>query len=238
MLVSAMGRKRTYHRPMTSAAQKPDQQSEQFRVDLERSSSLGAMIEEVWHCLEDGGEPKVRVPAGLCRISLDHARAIRLLLPLSPPSAVALLRPQYETLVRAVWARHAARPGDIDRLLAPLTLESQQAARKLPGVPDMLAAIEKTGPRGAGALLARAKDRLWDGLNSFIHGGIHPFRRGHEGYPLALLTDLLKNANAFSVLTLLVLAELTDDPTVVELVGTLHGRFQDILPALEPFAES
>jgi len=99
----------------------------------------------------------------------------------------------------------------------------------------MLAAIEKTGPRGAGPLLARAKDRLWDGLNSFIHGGIHPIRRGQEGYPLSLLSDLLKNANALSMLTLLVLVELRDDPTILELVRSLQDEFKDILPALEPF---
>lgn len=229
--MSASGRKRTYDGVMTSAAQ----QSDQFGAALERSRSLGAVIEETWRCLKDSDEPRLRVPAGLCGISLDHGRAIRLLLSVSPPSAIALLRPQYESFVRAVWARHAARPGDLDRLLAPLTLESQQAAKRLPGVPDMLAAIDKTGPRGAGALLARARERLWDGLNSFIHGGIHPFRRGQEGYPLSLLTDLLKNANALSVLTLLVLAELKDDPAIVEVLHALHWEFQDILPPLEPF---
>lgn len=233
-----MGRKRAYHRAMTSAAQKPSQEFEQFDLDLERARSLGAMIEETWHCLKEADEPTARVAAGLCGISLDHGRAIRLLLPQSPPSAIALVRPQYESLVRAVWARHAARPGELARLLAPLTLESQQAARKLPGVSEMLAAIEKTGPKGAGALLARARERLWDGLNSFIHGGIHPFKRRQEGYPLSLLTDTLKNANALSVLTLLVLAELTADPAVVDLVHVLQGEFQDILPALEPFVES
>ena len=83
----------------------------------------------------------------------------------------------------------------------------------------------------------RAKERLWDGLNSFIHGGIHPFRRGQEGYPLPLLTDVLKNANALSMLTLLVLAELADDPTVAHLAHALQGEFQDILPALESLVE-
>jgi hypothetical protein len=98
----------------------------------------------------------------------------------------------------------------------------------------MLMAIKESGPRGAGALLERARIRLWDGLNSFIHGGIHPFQRGQEGYPLRLLLDALKNSNAMSVLTLLVLAELTDDGTVMDFVATLHEEFRDILPALEP----
>ena len=98
----------------------------------------------------------------------------------------------------------------------------------------MLASIENSGPRGAGALLARARSRLWDGLNSFVHGGIHPFRRGQDGYPVLLLIDVLKNANVMSMLTLLVLAEIVQDEDVLNLVAGLHEQFEVVLPALEP----
>ena len=93
-------------------------------------------------------------------MALDHGRGLRALLADVPPSAIALLRPQYESLVRAVWARHAATDSELERLLAPLTMESQQAAKSLPGVPAMLASIENSGPRGAGALLARSLCRF------------------------------------------------------------------------------
>ena len=166
---------------------------------------------------------------------LNKVSGLRTLLPSVPPSAIALLRLQYETLVRAVWAQHAANERDLSRLFAPLTSQSQQAAKQLPGVPAMLVAIEKAGPTGAAALLGRTRSRLWDGLNSFIHGGIHPFQRGEEGYPVTLLIDVLKNANAMSMLTLLVLAEITDDVDVMVLVSGLHEEFQDVLPALEPY---
>lgn len=147
---------------------------------------------------------------------------------------MALLRSQYEALVRAAWAHHAATESDLARLLAPLTLESQQAARKLPGVAEMLAALDKSGATGAARSLGRARTRLGDGLNSFVHGGIHPFQRGESGYPILLLADLLKNTNAMTILTLVVLAEITADADVVHLLAGLHGEFEDVLPALEP----
>jgi hypothetical protein len=131
---------------------------------------------------------------------------------------------------------HCASDADLERLLAELTPESQKAAKRLPGIPQMLEGIGKTGPRGAEALLGRARTRLMDGMNSYIHGGIHPFRRGQDGYPIPLLVDVLRNANAMSMLTLLVLAELGGDAEVVELFRSLHIQFEDILPELEPFA--
>jgi len=122
-------------------------------------------------------------------------------------------------------------------LFAELTPESQQAAKRLPGIPQMLEGIGRSGPRGAQALLGRARARLMDGMNSYVHGGIHPFRRGQDGYPIPLLVDVLKNSNAMSMVTLLVLAELDGD-AVVDLVKALHVEFEDILPELEPFAAS
>ncbi|MGV8940047.1 MAG: DUF6988 family protein [Lysobacter sp.] len=206
-----------------------------FTTTLDRSLALEALVYAAWEPLELDDEASARAAAGLCTFTLDHGQGLRTLLPSVPPSAIALLRLQYETLVRAVWAQHAANERDLSRLFAPLTSQSQQAAKQLPGVPEMLVAIEKAGPTGAAALLGRTRSRLWDGLNSFIHGGIHPFQRGEEGYPVTLLIDVLKNANAMSMLTLLVLAEITDDVDVMVLVSGLHEEFQDVLPALEPY---
>lgn len=202
---------------------------------MERSLALEALVDAAWAGLEVSNEPSAAAAANLCALALDHGRALRLLLLQVPPSAIALLRPQYEALVRAVWARHAAKETDLARLSAPLTLESQQAAKKLPGVADMIAALERSGPRGAAALLGRARARLWDGLNSYVHGGIHPLQRGASGYPTQLLVDLLKNSNAFTILTLLVLAELTEELELLKVMAALHGEFDDVLPELEPF---
>ena len=37
-----------------------------------------------------------------------------------------------------------------------------------------------------------------------------------------------------SMLTLLVLAEIAEDPDILDVVAGLHQEFQDVLPMLEP----
>ena len=99
-----------------------------LNVELQRSVALEALVDAAWEGAEVRFEPSARAAAGLCSLSLSHGRAIRILLLEVPPSATALMRPQFEALVRAVWARHAAKEPELARLLAPLTVKSQQAA--------------------------------------------------------------------------------------------------------------
>lgn len=202
---------------------------------IERSGELTGLIASAWQSMPLPTEPRSRAAEGLCALTIEHAASIQLLIDACPVSAIALMRPQYESLVRAVWAKHTAAESDLNRLLAPLTIESQQAAKKLPGVPEMLAGLERSGPPGAAGLLARARARLGDGLNSYVHGGIHPFARTRVGYPIRFLVDMQKNSNALSILTLIVLAEVSVDPEVLEFLAALHGEFGDVLPELEPF---
>jgi hypothetical protein len=201
---------------------------------LARSAELAGVIKVAWDSAPAFENLRARAALGLCALSIEHGCAVQALLSASPASAITLVRPQYESLIRAVWAAHAADGAELNLLLAPLTAESQHAAKKLPGVVGMLAALEKSGPPGAAALLGRAKARLGDGLNSFVHGGIHPFARQREGYPIVLLLDVLKNSNALAILTLLVLLVLTEDGELPAVISTLHGSFQDVLPAIEP----
>lgn len=201
---------------------------------LESSAELGALIRAAWDSTPLGDAPRKLAVRGLCAVSIDHGAAVLSLLADFPASGVVLVRPQYESLVRAVWAAHAATDSDLARLLAPLSQSSQQSAKRLPGVPQMIEDLETHGPPGSAALLARARSRLGDGLNSFIHAGIHPFARQREGYPVALLVDVAKNSNALSMLTLLVLATASERKEVVGLLQSLHTSFSAVLPALEP----
>ncbi|MBY4599703.1 hypothetical protein K3217_29700 [bacterium BD-1] len=202
---------------------------------IERSGELTDLIASAWQSTQTPDEPRSRAAEGLCSLVIEHAVSIQSLIDACPTSAIALVRPQFESLVRGAWAKHAASNVDLDRLLAPLGIQSQQAAKKLPGVPEMLASLEKSGPRGAAALLARARLRLGDGLNSYIHGGIHPFARRRDGYPIRFLVDMQKNSNAISILTLIVLAQISLDPQVPNFISALHQEFYDVLPELEPF---
>jgi hypothetical protein len=57
------------------------------------------------------------------------------------------MRWPYEAVVRAMWTIYAASELDIEKLSAPLTAESEQAAKNLTGFNDMLSDIGKrVGP--------------------------------------------------------------------------------------------
>jgi hypothetical protein len=202
---------------------------------VRQSAELTDLVASAWQDTPLQNEARTQAAEGLCALSIEHAFSVQMLIETCPASAIALVRPQYESLVRAVWSYHAATAPELDRLLAPLSLASQQAAKKLPGVPEMLERIEGAGPRGAAALLSRARTRMNDGLNSYIHGGIHPFARARAGYPLNFLIDMQKNSNAMSFLTMLVLAEVSEDADIVAVLPALHHRFENVLPDLEPF---
>lgn len=201
---------------------------------LHRSATLNGFIAETWAALPAPVQARQRVVSGLSGLSIDHAIGLQALLAVLPASAIALLRLQFETLVRATWAWYAAEDRDLDTLVSPLTPTTEQAARKLPMVGKMLSAISETAPEGASQLLARANSRLGHGLNSFVHGGIHPFARRTEGYPDDLLLDVLRNSNGMSMLTLILLAEIAGDDGIIELVRALNAEFRDALPSIEP----
>ena len=206
-----------------------------FQRAMARSAKLADLIQQPWDCAPHCESSRTEAAQGLCLMSIDHAVAFQRLLPDIPASAMVLVRSQYESLVRAVWALYAASESELDRLLAPLTLASQQAAKKLPGVPDMIAKLERSGPEGASAMFQRARERMIDGLHSFVHGGIQPFARQRDGYPISFLIDMLGNSNALALLTLLVLTDITRDEDVSEFTRRLHDEFEDVLPELEPY---
>ena len=137
---------------------------------LSQSHQLAALISAAWESTPLFAAPRTRAAQGLCAVSLHHGAGVLTLLPSLPGSAITLMRPQFETLVRAVWAAHAASDAELACLLAPLVPESQQAAKKLPGIPEMLSRLELSGPRGAAPLLARARTRLGDVGTALLEG--------------------------------------------------------------------
>jgi len=102
----------------------------------------------------------------------------------------------------------------------------------------MLAEVAKKGPPGAGRLLTRFRDRLLPGLNSFVHGGIHPLRRKSDGYPESMLLNVIESSNASSLMTVLVLAAIASDPDILAGLNELNQEFGDCVPPPEPFPES
>jgi hypothetical protein len=137
-----------------------------------------------------------------CSLALEHWHAVRSLLEFGLlPSALVVHRSQFEALVRSVWLAYAAGNGDLAKLTAELDLESEQAAKNISTVNVMMQHIQEKAPAAAHSALARFKEHNWKALNSYTHAGIHPLRRHADGYPEALLSAVLCNANGLGVMT-------------------------------------
>jgi len=171
-------------------------------------------------------------------LALEHSLAVRLLISDGRlPSAFALLRPQFESLVRGIWLLHAANESWIEKFSQPLTISKQ--ANEGPGFADMLKELESNpmAPSHIVDQLREFKEATWKSLNSYTHGGIHPLTRHWTGYPPQLTYDAVRNANAVLALALQLLSILTGNIRNMEPVHHMHVEFSDCFNLLPPKPE-
>lgn len=168
-------------------------------------------------------------------LSLEHALSVVVLFQQGlSPSAIALVRSQYESLVRGVWLFHAASDNWVEKLSEPLTMESAKRANEGLGLADMLKELEGSpdAPAPIVRQLREYKDVAWKAMSSYTHGGLHPLARGLSGYPAQLIYDVIRNANAVVALTAQLQSILTGLPENMEPVRRMHKDYADVLPLL------
>ncbi len=167
---------------------------------------------------------KVRTSDVACSLALEHWHSARTLLRAGfLPSALVVHRAQFEALVRSIWIAYAASDDHISKLTSTLSQESEQAAKNMPQVAEMMQDLAKKAPPQAYEALSSFKDNSWKALNSYAHAGIHPIRRHDEGYPQNLLHDVLRNTNGLAVMICMQAVVLSGQQplqrTLLELAG-------------------
>ncbi len=171
---------------------------------------------------------KVAFDAG--QVAIEHASSALLLNSQGfNTSALTLMRPQYESMLRGLWLLHAAEESWITKLAQPLTTENAQRANTIPMLVDMLDALEKsqTSPKQIVAQLQEYKNLTWKPLSSFTHGGFHPISRAQSGYPLKQVFDMQRNSNGIFLLTMQLLTVLTGFPDAMHPVRAIHEEYKD-----------
>ncbi len=104
---------------------------------------------------------RLRQSAALQSASLEHSAAVVLLVKSGlPGSASALLRPQYEALVRGLW---------LHRCASDQWVEKFARGHEPPKVGVMIAALENQNVYGSS--LRKFKEKLWFAFNEFTHNG-------------------------------------------------------------------
>lgn len=174
---------------------------------------------------------KFIVSDGACGLSFEHWCAVRTLFADGYlPSGVTVHRAQFEALVRSIWVLYCASETNIKKLAVELTLESEQKAKNIPMVAEMMADIEKNAPKNAYDSLARFKAEAWKSLNSYVRAGIHSIRRYQEGYPIALIENILLNANGLAVMSAMQSVMLSGEPSLQHNILALADKFKTCMP--------
>lgn len=209
---------------------------EQFDRLLAASDAFAAHL----HSLSQrfgGLHQDAEVCAAACELSLEHAQSLRILLAhAAANSACALLRSQYESLLRAAWVLYCATPAERARAGAALSPEGGRRAQGLAGAKEMLEDLVKAAAadsRLTGLVLPLQviHENSWKAMNSFVHAGLHPLRRSREGFPVQLADQVVRNSNGMMHMAVRLLYRLSVAPKVNVLeVERAHCGFELCLP--------
>jgi hypothetical protein len=169
----------------------------------------------------------------LSLLSIEYGRALRTLVASSQfTAAFCLMRPQFESLVRAAWAVGGAKESDIQRLQAPLTPMTEKEASKLPNLSEMLKQLRSNAPAPMADQLEGFKDASVPALNSFVHAGIHAVTRHGAGYPVLLVDRVVRQSNALLTMAGMLLAVVGFDDDARAEMERIQRPFEDCLPEL------
>ncbi len=200
---------------------------------VERSFEFHEAVHDHVDTLEPAGSLRAEIAFDAGLLTLEHSTAaLELIESGRTSSAIALMRPQFEALVRGVWLAHAASDLWVEKLSQPLTLAAQRQANEGPMLAEMLKQLEAAADSPAHIVgqLKEYRDVSWKVLNSFSHGGIHPLTRNVTGYPPKLVYDALRNSNAVLALATQLVTIMTGDEVNMLPVRRFHQEFGDCLP--------
>jgi hypothetical protein len=177
--------------------------------------------------------------ATACVLSIEHASVLRAAFGVGAPnSGAALLRLQYEALLRAAWLLYSANPSQVEKLAQALNLEAEHAAKNMPTYMEMLDAVAKQAPAGLSAPLVEFNQYSRHALNSFVHSGIHPLRRAKEGFPVVLVNRIVLMSNGLLHFAYRMLAVLSGSKHRLDKVTQMYIEFKDCLPITDGKQES
>ena len=172
---------------------------------------------------------------GTCGVAVEHGVSVCLLVEAdNVASAIALQRPQFEAVVRALWLHEIATAEWIERYFEAVKSNPLKDPNFSPSVGDMLEAVSKTRHLPAVRMLSALKDAAWGPMNSYIHSGIHPVVQHHAGFPPEYAIQTVWNSNGLSGMAATLMAIVLGDPEIARQVRRVQLDHSDCLPPLHP----
>lgn len=186
---------------------------------IKKSGTWINLCNELVGDLELKADKRNRVVAALLHLSLEHHGSIqRLVCHHQNGSAFALLRPQFEAYIRALWLMKCASDQQLEEFLED---------KEPPGVNRLIREIEDQ-PGYEEKVLSGLKDRIWRSLCGFTHGGYvqASWRMTEEeivsDFSEEHLVGLLITSCALSLQAYITLAKLVGSPQMADRVAETH----------------
>lgn len=202
---------------------------------LARSAELEVRVAEFLGLPLFDDSNRLRAVRSVASLGFEHAQSLKYLTAAGLcTSASALLRVQYEALVRAIWMHHCASDQMVEIMLAELSRETAKQASRIPMLSQMLDEIEAKAPHVPVASLREFKHYSWKPLSSYVHGGIHAVHRHGRGFPIELALMQIRQSNGLLGLAGNLLLIIAGTPAEAGVMGKIYKEFADCLPPAEP----
>lgn len=205
--------------------------STNYSTFLERTAQLHEFVDT--HCLslQIPGHPRIILSHKAGYLSLQLAAGVlRLVQDGNVTAAMALIRPQFECLVRGMWLMYAASDEWIEKLSHPLTVASAKKGSGSPMLAKMLDALGKATEPRLQFMVQQLQGFHENGkvvLNSFTHGGMVPLARIGMGYSESMVLGAMQNSNGVLTLACQLLTVLTGRPENMEPIYRMYEEFED-----------
>lgn len=205
--------------------------SEKYTTYLSRTAQLHETVARHRGSLQIPNHPRFVLSFKAGCLSLELAAGtLRLVQEGNVSAAMALIRPQFECLVRGMWLLYAASDDWILMLSQPLTVETAKQGNKAPMLKDMLEALSKRTEPPLKFMVQQLNQFQEQGkvvLNSFTHGGMIPLARVGAGYPEWMVVNAIQNSNGVVTIAAQLLSVLTGDERNMAPVRQMFEDFQD-----------
>lgn len=185
------------------------------------------------------GETERAIPPGArnnavfayCKIALEHGAGIQTLFgDDNPIAALALVRSQYEGVLRGSWIRYAAADVWLEKFSSPPESNEGRESAVFPHVHAMLDQLQNSQAESAlHTSLASLKAKAWNTLHSYTHGGLLPMIRALEGFEPELLAWMLRTSNSLSYVAAQLLAFVANDPQCNHRLLAIRNEMADCM---------
>ena len=198
---------------------------------LEQSAALHSELGALWLRLELPESNRGKVVVGYCSIVCEHVISQQHLFAIGHHvTALTLVRPTFESLVRAIWCLQGASDDWIEKFLtSPATdADPRKETHTGPPVDSMLETIQRHHPEFVHRSLVELKEATWQPMHSYVHGGIRPVLQALVGLPEPQQISAIRNGNGFAVFATNVLLMNCKGPA--GFLQPIQMRYNECLP--------